>query len=56
MVNEVVPGGKENVWNAPAKDAGKLMGFYMNHGKEGPKYDKEFEVLKQEATKAGIIR
>ena len=54
MVNEVVPGGKEQIWNAPAKDSSKLMGFYMNHYADGPKLDKEFETLKKEAINFGI--
>jgi hypothetical protein len=55
MVNKMVPGGKGGKANAYGADAKTLQEFYKNHYAEGPKVDREFEILRQEAIKLHVI-
>jgi hypothetical protein len=56
MVNSVVPGGYKGAASAQSPaDAAKLMSFYTQHFKDEQEIDKEFQALKAEAKKMGII-
>lgn len=55
MVNKLVPGGKGGKANAYGADSKTLQDFYKNHYAEGPKVDRDFEPLRQEAIKLHLI-
>jgi hypothetical protein len=54
-VNKAVPGGDGGSDSPALGDIPDVLKFYKKHGEDTKVLDKEFEILKAEAVKMGII-